>query len=43
MIATAKGILVSAPGPIAKAGGTAAAIVAMDVMRIGLNRTGQAS
>ena len=32
----------SAPGPIARAGGSAPAMVAIEVMRIGRSRTGQA-
>ena len=42
MIVIAMGIRVSAPGPRAKAGGIAAATVAIEVIRIGRKRTGQA-
>ena len=38
----AMGLCVSAPAPSASAGGMAPAIVAMEVMRIGRNRIGQA-
>ena len=43
MTATAIGTLVSAPGPKASAGGTAAAMVAIEVISIGRSLMGQAS
>ena len=42
MIAIAIGILVSPPGPMDRAGGMAAAIVEIEVIRIGRSLTGQA-